>query len=172
MLIFCLILHRDGKFSSGNAFVGFQMDTPAAIIFQATNFLRKLKQQDLRRDIGWETIHSANALCGATPEEFLEMHEDSREWKQAVSYTQEKGYIFNYFTGNDIQVLKLSQYYLLQTASPDAMVRLQKTSLARESEVLQQIYYGRQHHSSLDNFLAYHLKFDGNEQPVGKLLQV
>lgn len=80
--------------------------------------------------------------------------------------------VFKYFTGNGIQVLKLSQYYLLQTASPDAMVRLQKTSLANKSKVLQQIYFERQHHSSLENFLAYHLKFDGDAQPVGMLLQV
>ena len=92
MLIFSPILHRDEKFSSENAFVGFQMDTPAAIIFQATNFLRKQKQRNLHSDKGWEIIHSANALHGATPEEFLEMHEDSREWKQAVSCTQEQGY--------------------------------------------------------------------------------
>lgn len=68
------------------------MDTPAAIIFQATNFLRKQKQQDLRSDKGWETIYNANALHGATPEEFLELHEGSREWKQAVSCTPEQGY--------------------------------------------------------------------------------
>ena len=148
------------------------MDTPAAIIFQATNFLRKQKQRDLHSDKGWETIHSANALHGATPEEFIGMHEDSKEWKQAVSCTQEQGFSNDLLAMVYIQVLKLSQYYLLQTASPDAMVRLQNTSLARESEVLQQIYYGRQHHSSLDNFLAYHLKCDGDAQPVGMLLQV
>ena len=71
-----------------------------------------------------------------------------------------------------LQVLKLSQYQLLQTASPDAIVRLQRTNLARECEQLQQIYFGQQHHSSLNRFLAHHLKRDGDAQSGGLLLQV
>lgn len=70
------------------------------------------------------------------------------------------------------QVLRLSQYQLLQTASPDAIVRLQRTELASESETIQQIYFKKQHHNSVDDFLEFHLKLSGNSQSVGLLMQV
>ena len=66
----------------------------------------------------------------------------------------------------------MSQYQLLQTASPDAIVRLQSTSLASESETIQKIYFGKQAHGSIDSFLKFHLKYDGESQAGGLLLQV
>jgi adenosylmethionine-8-amino-7-oxononanoate aminotransferase len=70
------------------------------------------------------------------------------------------------------QILKMSQYQLLQTASPDAIVRLQSTSLARESETLQKIYFGKQAHGSIEFFLKFHLKYNRESHSAGLLLQV
>ena len=66
----------------------------------------------------------------------------------------------------------MSQYRLLQTASPDAIVRLQRTELASESEEIHAIYFGKQLHSSLDDFLMLHLKCDKDSKSGGLLLQV
>ena len=70
------------------------------------------------------------------------------------------------------QILKMSQYQLLQTASPDAVVRLQSTSLASESEEIQKIYFRKQSHSSIDSFLTFCLKHDRESHSGGLLLQV
>ena len=59
------------------------------------------------------------------------------------------------------QVLKRSQYLLLQTASPDALVRLEQSSLADQKEELLELYFQRQHHNSLEDFLAHHLQKNG-----------
>lgn len=57
------------------------MDTPAAIIFQTTNYLRKVKEQGIQDPKVWEILCSVST----SREEFLELKEDSKEWKQAVS---------------------------------------------------------------------------------------
>ena len=66
----------------------------------------------------------------------------------------------------------MSQYQLLQTASPDAIVRLQSTSLASDSERIQKIYFGKQIHGSIDSFLGFHLKHIRESKTGGLLLQV
>ena len=37
---------RGRRFTRGDAFVGYQKDTPAAVVFQASNFLRRLREED------------------------------------------------------------------------------------------------------------------------------
>ncbi len=55
-----------------------------------------------------------------------------------------------------IQVLKLSQFYLLQTAADDAIVRLQKSVFTDEEKVcLTNWYYRYQQHTSIGEFLQY-----------------
>ena len=60
-----------------------------------------------------------------------------------------------------MQVLKRSQYLLLQMASPDALVRLEQSPLADQKEELLELYFKRQHHNSLEDFLAHHLQRNG-----------
>lgn len=79
------MLCRDGKFSPGNAFIGFQTDTPAAIVFQMTNFLRKMREQGVGDDKMWETVHNAGVFENTTSEELAHLQEDSELWKHAVS---------------------------------------------------------------------------------------
>ena len=57
-----------------------------------------------------------------------------------------------------MQVLSVSKYLLLQTASPAALYRLEATHLAQRSKEIQHIYFKQQHHSSLMDFLCYQLK--------------
>ena len=63
----------------------------------------------------------------------------------------------------------MSQYLLLQTASPDALIRLQHTPLADQLTDLLEMY-DSQHHTSIDDFLNHNLV--GNEGKAGLLLQV
>lgn len=50
---------------------------------------------------------------------------------------------------------------LLQTASPDAVFRLEHSTLAYQKEELLELYFQQQHHGSLEDFLAYHLQTNG-----------
>ena len=59
---------------------------------------------------------------------------------------------------------------LLQTASPDAFVRLENTPLADQQADLLKLYNDVQHHTSLEDFLQHHLRQSG--LLGGLLLQV
>ena len=80
-----IIFLRNEKFSPGHAFIGFQTDTPAAVIFQSTTFLRRLRDQGGVDTIGWKTVHSAGALQDVSPDELATLQEDSEQWKDAVN---------------------------------------------------------------------------------------
>ena len=60
---------------------------------------------------------------------------------------------------------------LLQTASPDALVRLEQSPLADQKEELLELYFQRQDHNSLEDFLAHHLERNGT-QGENLLMQV
>ncbi len=61
---------------------------------------------------------------------------------------------------------------LLQMASPDALVRLQKSRLADTQQELSKIYFFEQHHDSLLQFLEYHLQITDAKEGNGLLMQV
>ena len=61
---------------------------------------------------------------------------------------------------------------LLQMASPDALVRLQKSRLIVSQQELSKIYFFEQHHDSLLQFLEYHLQNIDAEGGNGLLMQV
>ena len=82
--IIIIVFFRNEKFSPGHAFIGFQTDTPAAVIFQSTNFLRKLREQGGANITGWEIVQNADALRDISPEELATLQEDSEQWKDAV----------------------------------------------------------------------------------------
>lgn len=82
--IISTIFFRNEKFCPEHAFVGFQTDTPAAVIFQSTNFLRKLREQGGANVTGWEMVQNAGALSGISPEELAALGEDSEQWRDAV----------------------------------------------------------------------------------------
>ena len=69
------------------------------------------------------------------------------------------------------QVLRLSQYLLLQTASDDSLVRLKMTDLAHQQEELMRLYFSEQHHKSIADFVYYHIQ-NSDETKEGLLLQV
>ena len=67
-------------------------------------------------------------------------------------------------------MLNLSKFLLLQTAAPDAIVRLERTALANEKKLIEEMYFKKQHHSSIDDFLNHHVH--DYEADTGLLMQV
>ena len=71
---------RGQRLAEGDAFIGYQKDTPAAVVFQATN---QLKREGLAASIqDWASTESVGVL-GPTAEE--EEKKDSHIWKENVS---------------------------------------------------------------------------------------
>ncbi len=67
-------------------------------------------------------------------------------------------------------MLRLSQFLLLHTTSPDALIRLKTTSLADKTKDLLKLYSREQCHRSLEEFLGLYLTEGAAE--VGVLMQV
>ena len=68
-------------------------------------------------------------------------------------------------------MLRLSQFLLLQTASDDSLIRLKRTDVADQQEMLMNLYYSVQQHSSVIDFVQHHIHSDTNSTK-GLLLQV
>ena len=68
-------------------------------------------------------------------------------------------------------MLKLSQYFILLTASDDALIRLKKTALADKQNELVQLYFSKQHHNSIVDFMQHQIDCDDGSQN-GLLVQV
>jgi hypothetical protein len=71
---------------------------------------------------------------------------------------------------NLLQVLRFSQYLLLQIAPDDALIRLKRTSLVDQQKFMH-LYFSEQHHDSIINFVSHHIK-DDNGSSDGLLMQV
>ena len=169
----CLMVsmyYSDLKFKPTDAFIGIQKDTPASVIFQASNLL-KLATAAVRAGVDvaggkWERILQWSNVERSSWT--IEEEQDHETWIKAVSVTASFLITVSIFI-IAWQVLFLSKYFLLQTASPDAIVRLEHTALAADSGLLKCIYFERQHHESIDDFLHYHVH-DGQRE--GLLMQV
>ena len=155
------------KFKQTDAFIGLQKDTPASVIFQASNLI-KLATAAVGAGVNvvggkWERILQWSNVEKSSWN--MKEEENHETWKKAVS-------LFILLFSRLIivlQVLNLSKYFLLQTASPDAIMRLEHTALATDSGLLKCIYFERQHHESIDDFLHYHVQ---EGQREGLLMQV
>ena len=103
------------SFTEQDSFVGYQNDTPAAVVFQATEQLREEQEGEVNEGM-----------------------EESDEWLD--------------------QVMERSKSLLVQMASPDALIRLQRTQLPEEERKSITAMYTEQHHDSVKDFLCHHLK--------------
>ena len=171
-IIYCFALFRGKKFARGDAFIGFQKDTPAAVVFQASNFLRRLREEDDENVIQskLEVLDRAGILENVPLNVLLDREDVTELWKEAVCHFQD--FIFArtdscYFLPE--QVLPLSQFLLLQTAAPDAIVRLQNTVL-EEQEAIKEMYFKKLHLHSIEDFLTDQLR--QCEGKGGLLIQV
>ena len=76
------------RFKEKDAFVGYQKDTPAAVVFQASNQLRQyVRERDYvaHSSYPWVEAWERGLLEVASVGELECMEGDSEQWKQAVS---------------------------------------------------------------------------------------
>ncbi|XP_062585857.1 E3 ubiquitin-protein ligase rnf213-alpha-like, partial [Saccostrea cucullata] len=64
----------------------------------------------------------------------------------------------NLSSEEELQVIDAAECVLLWTATPDSVLRLEKTKLKNEAEILQDLYFKQQHHESIVDFLKFKLK--------------
>ena len=76
--------HRDGSgkgnFEEGHAFIGYQKDTPAAVVFQASKQLKKY-----RNGLSMSRLSESGILGDIPTKELVKEAKDSDMWKDAVS---------------------------------------------------------------------------------------
>ena len=81
---------RGKRFVRGDAFIGYQKDTPAAVVFQASNFLRRLREEDDESVIQskLELLDRAGILENIPISVFLDREEITKQWRDAVCHSQ------------------------------------------------------------------------------------
>ena len=81
-------IFRGTRFVRGDAFIGYQEDTPAAVVFQASNFLRRLREED-NMDVveaKLEVLNRAGILDRLPLEALLDREAKTEQWKTAVCH--------------------------------------------------------------------------------------
>ena len=73
------------SFKEKDAFVGYQKDTPAAVVFQASNQLHQYVQARAHSSYLWVEAWERGLLGVTSLNELGYTKEDSEQWKQAVS---------------------------------------------------------------------------------------
>ena len=93
-------------FEVGHAFIGYQKDTPAAVIFQASNQLKKLVASEGGDSTpAWERLQTIGVLKDITTKDLSEADESSDSWKDAVSIPLKPGQLFNVLSEHKIETL-------------------------------------------------------------------
>ena len=91
----CLLLFRNSKFRKEDAFIGFQKDTPASVIFQATNFLGSAcaaaKEGVNVKKGKWADIFKWSQL---NPSDCTNVEDEQQKWEDAVSCSHNTCVIF------------------------------------------------------------------------------
>lgn len=83
----CFNIHRDPRgdlFKEPHAFIGYQKDTPAAVVFQAINQLRELLKDGGRTPPAWQRLQQIGVLHKSLFEQLIIAQEGSHEWQEAV----------------------------------------------------------------------------------------
>lgn len=75
---------RVSSFTAGNAFIGYQRDTPAAVVFQADKQLKRIKEKP-ERIRQWKTSMRLWTLKTMTPDLLCDEEDDSHLWRHIVS---------------------------------------------------------------------------------------
>ena len=78
----CRGVSGNGGFKEGHAFVGYQKDTPAAVVFQASRQLKRLRKAPYWR---LESMQEYSIFREISLEELAEEEKGSNLWKIAVN---------------------------------------------------------------------------------------
>ena len=110
----------------GDTFVGYQEDTPAAVVFQAYHYLKVMQKWKIDDEMSEEHKHQVTI-----------------ELAMAI-----------YFHCVFMQIFEKGKSLLLDITSPDAIVRLKYSKLAGEFDTVFDTYFIEQSHSSLFELLS------------------
>lgn len=78
---------RGKRFAKGDAFIGYQKDTPAAVVFQASNFLRRLKEDNMDVvESKLEVLNRAGILDRMSLDMLLDSEDFAEPWREAVCH--------------------------------------------------------------------------------------
>ena len=77
--------NRGNRFEQAHAFIGYQKDTPAAVVFQATNQLNELLRDGANMSPVWQRLQRIGVLENICPEQLMK-DEGCDVWKEAVSF--------------------------------------------------------------------------------------
>ena len=79
--------YRGSSFSEAHAFIGYQKDTPAAVVFQATKVLRRLQHNhQMASKVEHLLVRAKHLLkAGIITHDLADLSEDSRQWNDSVS---------------------------------------------------------------------------------------
>lgn len=125
----CNDYNRSSDFKVEEAFIGYQRDTPAAVILQATKYFHQVAKVENTSD---DYLQLKSHLDSISLHELKYQKEGSDYWNKAV--------------------LLESQSLLLQTASPDAVARLHE-SFSADYQMLQSKYFEHMYCPSLQHYL-------------------
>ena len=82
----CSLAYRGHTFHERDAFVGYQKDTPASVIFQASNMLKNLKCPNPNKQVDALANFTCVRVIGDNCRKMLMNEpEGSHEWTQAVN---------------------------------------------------------------------------------------
>ncbi len=81
-----ILFNHSVKFKRSDAFIGYQEDTPAAVVFQASNIIRSaisaVKACEVDAERNWERVLQ---WCKLEHESGNIEEQDSKTWNEAVS---------------------------------------------------------------------------------------
>ena len=73
-----------GTFEEGHAFIGYQKDTPAAVVFQASKHIKRFRKG---RNEAFDVLQNSGALGDIHAEELIGERKGSDMWREAVRDT-------------------------------------------------------------------------------------
>ena len=82
LMIWCRGISGNGGFKEGHAFIGYQKDTPAAVVFQASRQLKRLRKGPYWR---LESMQEYSVFQDISLEELAMEEKGSELWKLTVS---------------------------------------------------------------------------------------
>ena len=78
----CRVFNGNGDFKEGHAFIGYQKDTPAAVVFQASQQLKNLRSG---LDTRLKSMKDCRIFRDIPLEELFMVEKGSELWQLAVS---------------------------------------------------------------------------------------
>ena len=81
---YSFVVRSSKSFKECDAFIGYTKDTAAAVVFQATNQLERLRGEDLENSDEWKRMVATGCLKTIDPHGLIDEGEGTELWKQAV----------------------------------------------------------------------------------------